>query len=66
MTEKGGPMPLMGEWSWLGDPKGPPRLGPMEGWRAGVAIGPPRPVGELKEVEFTWTEKSVEQRKEAR
>lgn len=56
-------MPLMGEWSWLGDPKEPPRLGPMEGWRAGVPMC--RPVGELKEVEFTWAEKSVEQRKEA-
>lgn len=52
---------LMGECSWLGDPKELPMPGPMDGCREGVVIGP-RPVGELREVELTWVEKSAEQR----
>lgn len=59
MTENGGPIPLMGEfrvlmgeWSWLGDPKEEPMPGPIDGWMVGAVIGP-RLLGELKEVELT-------------
>lgn len=64
MTEKGGPMPLMGELrvlmgecSWPGEPSEEPMPGPMDGCREGVAMGP-RLVGEFRDVEFTWLEKS--------
>lgn len=43
---------LMGEWSWLGDPKEEPMPGPIDGWMVGAVIGP-RLLGELKEVELT-------------
>lgn len=64
MTEKGGPMPLMGELrvlmgecSWPGEPSEEPMPGPMDGCRDGVAMGP-RLVGEFRDVELTWFEKS--------
>lgn len=64
MTENGGPMPLMGELrvlmgecSWPGEPSEEPMPGPMDGCREGVAMGP-RLVGEFRDVEFTWLEKS--------
>lgn len=67
MTEKGGPMPLMGELSVLmgecscpGEPSGAPRPGPSEGCSEGAAMEP-RPVGELRGEEFTWVEKSARQ-----
>lgn len=70
MTENGGPMPLMGElrvlmgeWSWPGEPSEEPMPGPMDGWRDGVAMGP-RLVGEFRDVEFTWLEKSVREERE--
>lgn len=64
MTEKGGPMPLMGELRVLigecscpGEPSGEPIPGPKEGCSEGTAMEP-RPVGELRDEEFTWVEKS--------
>lgn len=64
MTEKGGPMPLMGELRVLigecscpGEPRGEPSPGPREGCSEGAAMEP-RPVGELRDEEFTWVEKS--------
>lgn len=67
MTEKGGPMPLMGELrvlmgecSWPGEPSEEPMPGPMDGCKDGVAMGP-RLVGEFRDVEFTWLEKSARQ-----
>lgn len=60
MTEKGGPMPLMGECSCPGEPSGAPRPGPNEGCSEGAAMEP-RPVGELRGEEFTWVEKSARQ-----
>lgn len=70
MTENGGPMPLMGElrvlmgeWSWPGEPSEEPMPGPMDGCRDGVAIGP-RLVGEFRDVELTWLEKSVREERE--
>lgn len=60
MTEKGGPMPLMGECSCPGEPSGAPRPGPKEGCSEGAAMEP-RPVGELRGEEFTWVEKSARQ-----
>lgn len=64
MTENGGPMPLMGElrvlmgeWSWPGEPSEEPMPGPMDGCRDGVAMGP-RLVGEFRDEELTWLEKS--------
>lgn len=72
MTENGGPMPLMGElrvlmgeWSWPGEPSEEPMPGPMDGWRDGVAMGP-RLVGEFRDVELTWLEKSVREQREKR
>ena len=72
MTENGGPMPLMGElrvlmgeWSWPGDPSEEPIPGPMDGWRDGVAMGP-RLVGEFRDVELTWLEKSAGEEREKR
>lgn len=72
MTENGGPMPLMGElrvlmgeWSWPGEPSEEPMPGPMDGWRDGVAMGP-RLVGEFRDVELTWLEKSVREEREKR
>lgn len=67
MTEKGGPMPLMGELRVLmgecscpGEPREEPMPGPREGCSEGAAMEP-RPVGELRDEEFTWVEKSVRQ-----
>lgn len=67
MTEKGGPMPLMGELRVLigecscpGEPSGEPIPGPREGCSEGAAMEP-RPVGELRDEEFTWVEKSARQ-----
>lgn len=67
MTEKGGPMPLMGELRVLmgecscpGEPSGEPIPGPKEGCSEGAAMEP-RPVGELRDEEFTWVEKSARQ-----
>lgn len=67
MTEKGGPMPLMGELRVLigecscpGEPSGEPIPGPKEGCSEGTAMEP-RPVGELRDEEFTWVEKSARQ-----
>lgn len=67
MTEKGGPMPLMGELRVLigecscpGEPRGEPIPGPSEGCSEGAAMEP-RPVGELRDEEFTWVEKSARQ-----
>lgn len=67
MTEKGGPMPLMGELRVLigecscpGEPSGEPIPGPREGCSEGAAMDP-RPVGELRGEEFTWVEKSARQ-----
>lgn len=67
MTEKGGPMPLMGELRVLigecscpGEPSGEPIPGPKEGCSEGAAMEP-RPVGELRDEEFTWVEKSAKQ-----
>ena len=67
MTEKGGPMPLMGELRVLmgecscpGEPSEEPMPGPREGCSEGAAMEP-RPVGELREEEFTWVEKSAKQ-----
>ena len=67
MTEKGGPMPLMGELRVLmgecscpGELSEEPMPGPREGCSEGAAMGP-RPVGELREEAFTWVEKSVRQ-----
>lgn len=67
MTEKGGPMPLMGELRVLmgecscpGEPREAPRPGPSEGCREGAAMEA-RPVGELRDEEFTWVEKSARQ-----
>ena len=67
MTENGGPMPLMGglrvlmgECSWPGEPSEEPMPGPREGCSEGAAMEP-RPVGELREEEFTWVEKSARQ-----
>lgn len=69
MTEKGGPMPLMGELrvlmgecSWPGEPSEEPMPGPMDGCRDGVAMGP-RLVGEFRDVELTWFEKSGREKK---
>lgn len=66
MTEKGGPMPLMGELRVLigecscpGEPRGEPSPGPREGCSEGAAMEP-RPVGELRDEEFTWVEKSAQ------
>lgn len=71
MTEKGGPMPLMGELrvlmgecSWPGEPSEEPRPGPREGCSEGVAMDP-RPVGGLRDEEFTWVEKSARQERTA-
>lgn len=70
MTEKGGPMPLMGELSVLigecscpGEPSEEPMPGPREGCSEGAAMEP-RPVGELRDEEFTWVEKSARQEPE--
>lgn len=67
MTEKGGPMPLMGELSVLmgecscpGEPSEEPMEGPSAGCSEGAAMEP-RPVGELRDEEFTWVEKSARQ-----
>lgn len=67
MTEKGGPMPLMGELRVLmgecscpGEPSEEPRLGPREGCSEGAAMEP-RPGGEFRDEEFTWVEKSARQ-----
>lgn len=67
MTEKGGPMPLMGELRVLmgecscpGEPSEEPMPGPREGCSEGAAMEP-RPVGELRDEEFTWVEKSARQ-----
>ena len=67
MTEKGGPMPLMGELrvlmgecSWPGEPSEEPMPGPREGCSEGAAMDP-RPVGGLRDEEFTWVEKSARQ-----
>lgn len=67
MTEKGGPMPLMGELSVLmgecscpGEPSGAPRPGPSDGCSEGAAMEP-RPAGELSGEEFTCVEKSARQ-----
>lgn len=67
MTEKGGPMPLMGELKELmgecscpGEPSEEPMPGPREGCSEGAAMEP-RPVGELRDEEFTWLEKSAKQ-----
>lgn len=64
MTEKGGPMPLMGELRVLmgecscpGEPSEEPMLGPREGCSEGAAMEL-RAVGELREEEFTCVEKS--------
>lgn len=38
--------------------------GPMDGWREGVAMGP-RLVGEFRDVELTWFEKSVREEEES-
>lgn len=69
MTEKGGPMPLigelrvlMGECSCPGEPSEGPMADPRDGCREGAAMEP-RPVGELREEELTWVEKS--ERKES-
>lgn len=62
MTEKGGPMPLMGELRVLmGECScpGEPMPGPRDGCSEGAAMEP-RPVGEVRE-EFTWVEKSARQ-----
>lgn len=68
MTEKGGPMPLMGELRVLmGEcscPGEPSEEGPIPGPREGCSEGAamePRPVGELRDEEFTWVEKSARQ-----
>lgn len=67
MTEKGGPIPLMGELRVLmgecscpGEPSEEPMPGPREGCSEGAAMEP-RPVGELRDEEFTWVEKSARQ-----
>lgn len=67
MTEKGGPMPLMGELRVLmgecscpGEPSEEPMLGPREGCSEGAAMEL-RAVGELREEEFTCVEKSARQ-----
>lgn len=67
MTEKGGPMPLMGELRVLmgecscpGEPSEEPMPGPREGCSEGAAMEP-RPVGEPREEELTWVEKSARQ-----
>lgn len=67
MTEKGGPMPLMGELRVLmgecscpGEPSEEPMPGPREGCSEGAAMAP-RPAGELRVEELTWLEKSVRQ-----
>lgn len=64
MTEKGGPMPLMGELRVLmgecscpGEPSEGPMADPRDGCREGAAMEL-RPVGELREEELTWVEKS--------
>lgn len=57
MTEKGGPMPLMGECSCPAEPSAEPRPGPRDGCREGAAMEP-RPVGELRGEEVTGLEKS--------
>lgn len=56
---------LMGEWSWPAEPSGEPIPGPMDGWREGAAMGP-RLVGEFREVELTWLEKSARHKANAR
>lgn len=65
MTEKGGPMPLTGELSVLmgecscpGEPSEAPRPGPSEGCSEGAAMEL-RPVGEPRDEELTWVEKSA-------
>lgn len=67
MTEKGGPMPLMGELRVLmgecscpGEPSEEPMLGPREECSEGAAMEL-RAVGELREEEFTCVEKSARQ-----
>ena len=67
MTEKGGPMPLMGELRVLmgecscpGEPSEEPMLGPREGCSEGAAMEL-RAAGELREEEFTCVEKSARQ-----
>lgn len=66
MTEKGGPMPLTGELSVLmgegscpGEPSEAPRPGPRDGCSEGAAMEL-RPVGEPRDEELTWVEKSQE------
>lgn len=65
MTEKGGPMPLTGELSVLmgegscpGEPSEAPRPGPRDGCSEGAAMEL-RPVGEPRDEELTWVEKSA-------
>lgn len=38
--------------------------GPMDGWREGVAMGP-RLVGEFRDVELTWFEKSAREEEDS-